>query len=248
VLGDGKIPWRRALLEAVVVVTSILMAFGLNAWWASVEGRQHERRSLSALKGEFSLVRDSLESQRMRREWARHVTEALIAQIQGEPRAPADSLLLWSSGLSLQLDFDPPRAVYDDLVSSGGTQLIRSDSLRMAIAQYASQLELVRHADEQAWTTWEERIQPLLEGRIPRVERLRKGVAGLYGTIPLGPSPHPSQWGKVLADPAFEDVVAERWLRLRIASGRLAAVAPMIDSILRLIDEELDGAELRVRS
>jgi hypothetical protein len=34
-------------------------------------------------------------------------------------------------------------------------------------------------------------------------------------------------------------MVAERWLRVGIASGRLAAIAPRIESILRSIDEEL---------
>jgi hypothetical protein len=239
VLGDPKTAWRGALFEGAVVVTSILMAFGLNAWWASVQARQQERHYLYALQREFSLARDSLESQTLRREWAGYASEALIGQIHGDPKVPADSLLYWSSGLSLQIDFDPARAVYDDLVSSGGTQLIRSDSLRMMLAQYASQLELVRYADQQAWSTWEQRIQPFLEGQVPRVDRLRKGVAGQYSTVPFGPSPHPSQWERVLGDAAFEDMVAERWLRLRIASGRLAQVGPMIDSILRLIDEEL---------
>ena len=239
-LRDGKVLWRRAVLEAVVIVASILMAFGLNAWWAGVQARHQERQYLTALRREFSVARDSLESQTSRREWARYVGEALIRQIQGGAEAPADSLLYWSSGLSLQIDFNPPRAVYDDVISSGGTQFIRSDSLRIALAQYASELELVGHADQQAWSTWEQRIQPFLEGRVPRVDRLRKGIAGQFGTIPFGPSPHASQWRRVFDDPAFEDMVAERWLRLGIASGSLAQVAPMIDSILRLIDEELE--------
>ena len=239
-LGDGKVLWRRAVFEGTVIVASILMAFALDAWWARLQSRHQERQNLVALRREFSVARDSLESQAPRRAWALYVGEALIGQVQGSGAAPADSLLYWSSGLSLQIDFDPPRAVYDDIISSGGTQLIRSDSLRIALAQYASQLELVRSADQQAWTTWEQRIQPFLQGRVPRVDRLRQGVAGQFSTVPFGPSPHPSQWKKILADPAFEDMVAERWLRVRIASGRLAAIAPTIDSILRFIDEELE--------
>ena len=239
-LSEGKVLWRRAVLEAVVIVASILMAFGLDAWWAGVQAKHEEHQYLVALRREFSVARDSLESQASRRAWALYVGEALIGQVQGAAEAPADSLLYWSSGLSLQIDFDPPMAVYDDVISSGGTQLIRSDSLRIALAQYASQLELVRAADQQAWTTWEQRIQPFLQGRVSRVDRLRKGIAGQFSTIPFGPSPHPSQWKKVLADPAFEDMVAERWLRVRIASGRLSAIGPRIDVILRLIDEELE--------
>jgi len=239
-LSEGKVLWRRAVIEAVVIVASILMAFALDAWWAGVQARQQERQYLVALRREFSVARDSLESQASRRAWAVHVAEALIGQVQGSAEAPADSLLYWSSGLSLQIDFDPPRAVYDDVIASGGTKLIRSDSLRIALAQYASQLELVRSADQQAWSTWEQRIQPFLQGRVPRVDRLRKGVAGQFSTVPFGPSPHHSQWKEILADPAFEDMVAERWLRVRIASGRLAAIAPKIDSIFRLIDKELE--------
>jgi hypothetical protein len=36
-----SLPWLRVLIEGVVIVDSILLAFGIDAWW---EGRQGGRR------------------------------------------------------------------------------------------------------------------------------------------------------------------------------------------------------------
>lgn len=234
----SRISWRRGAFEGAVIVTSILLAFGIDAWWDGVQQRQQEARYLAALQREFTQA-SRVAQQQQGRIWPTHAVEALIGQVQGDPRAPVDTLLLWSSGLSQQIEFDPPRAVYDDLISSGGTQLIRSDSLRSMLARYASQLDLVRYADRQAWAIWEQRIQPLLEGRIPRVDRIRKGTAGRAWDVPFGASVHSADWEGLFADPAFEDVLAERWLRLKIASYRLDDAVGMIGSILEEIDDEL---------
>ena len=52
----------------------------------------------------------------------------LINQIQAETRASVESLHYMFSLLSRPTDLRLPRAVFDDLISSGGTQLIRSDA------------------------------------------------------------------------------------------------------------------------
>ena len=36
-----QIPWARILLEGVVIVGSILLAFGIDAWWEDHSERQH---------------------------------------------------------------------------------------------------------------------------------------------------------------------------------------------------------------
>ncbi len=154
---------------------------------------------------------------------------------------------MWASGLSQQIEFDPPRAVLDDLISSGETQLIQPDSLRLALASYAASLAQLRYADARAWATWEQRIQPFLEGKIPRVDRLRRGSYrtdrfGAVRPLPFGPSPHQTDWDAVLLHRSFEDMVAERWMRLESAGGRLRGTQWLIEQIVRLIDERLESA------
>ncbi len=38
-----QVPWLRVLVEGVVIVGSILLAFGIDAWWKGREERRAER-------------------------------------------------------------------------------------------------------------------------------------------------------------------------------------------------------------
>lgn len=178
------------------------------------------------------------------REQSVRYAAALIVQAQSGSLAEPDSLYRWTTGLSQQIQFDPPGAVFDDLVSSAGTRLIRSDSLRVALTRYSSQLATLRCYDAQAWATWEQRIQPFLEGGVPRLERLRRGGFGnapLLG-VPFGPSRQAPQWEEVLTDASFEDMLVERWMRLRLASLGYDDTMNLIEEIIRLIDKEMGSA------
>ena len=45
----AQIPWLRIFVEGVVIVVSILLAFGLQAWWDGVQDRQTEHSILGEL-------------------------------------------------------------------------------------------------------------------------------------------------------------------------------------------------------
>lgn len=45
-----KIPWARVLAEGAVIVVSILMAFGIDAWWTGHQSRLDERGLLEELR------------------------------------------------------------------------------------------------------------------------------------------------------------------------------------------------------
>jgi hypothetical protein len=238
-----SIPWPRILAEGFAIVVSILLAFGIQAWWEGVEQGERERSYLISLRENFEETLARVPDQEQQRSIALHAVEALIDQFQGAERAPGDSLYVWFSLTSLPIAFDPPRAVFEDAVASGGIQLIRSDDLRIALAGYPPALAVVQLQDEAAWAVWERRLQPLLEGRVPRVERLRRGAVGnmgVYGELPFGPSPSPSDFDGVLAEPALEDMLAERWLRLRAASDALAGAVTQMERIVSLIDAEIE--------
>ena len=70
-------PWLRSVVEAVVIVGSILFAFGIQAWWDNEQERQRERDYLGALLDEFEQVRDGLPDGWRSRASAVHAHEAL---------------------------------------------------------------------------------------------------------------------------------------------------------------------------
>ena len=48
-----QIPWLRVFVEGVVIVGSILLAFGIEAWWDDHQDRAEEQRIFVGLKSEF---------------------------------------------------------------------------------------------------------------------------------------------------------------------------------------------------
>ena len=56
-----KISWRRILVEGLVIVVSILLAFGIEAWWQERGDRTAELEALVGLHAEFTAIRERLE-------------------------------------------------------------------------------------------------------------------------------------------------------------------------------------------
>ena len=48
-----QIPWLRVFVEGVVIVGSILLAFGIQAWWDESQEREEEQEALAGLSSDF---------------------------------------------------------------------------------------------------------------------------------------------------------------------------------------------------
>ena len=73
------IPLKRIAVEAVVIVTSILLAFAIDAWWDERQERIEETEVLLGLKSEFSRYRDDLAKSIEYHANVRLLTEELMA-------------------------------------------------------------------------------------------------------------------------------------------------------------------------
>ena len=56
-----QIPWLRVFVEGVVIVGSILLAFGIEAWWDGVQERVEERQALEALARDFESAAEEID-------------------------------------------------------------------------------------------------------------------------------------------------------------------------------------------
>jgi hypothetical protein len=130
--------WLRIVAEGVVIVVSILLAFGIDAGWDARNDRITEKAYLARL----------LEDVRFDRAENRFVlrildtgladSELLIDRIQAGSLGDldADELIRLFMRASDQNRPDYSRATYRELVSSGRIGLIRSDAVRTALANY----------------------------------------------------------------------------------------------------------------
>ena len=57
-----------------------------------------------------------------------------------------------------------------------------------------------------------------------------------------GSVPHQAKWEEVLRDPRFEDMVAERWMRVGIARIQFNEVGQLAGDVVELTERELDAS------
>ncbi len=111
-----QIPWLRIFVEGVVIVLSILLAFGIDAWWDELGDRRSERETLVRLQGEFERNRTLIESGSGQFRDVAAASQSLyeMAEASGGTAVPVrDSLLLVAISTST---FDPVTPVLDGLV------------------------------------------------------------------------------------------------------------------------------------
>lgn len=240
-------PWGRLGAEGAVIVVSILLAFTVQALWERREERRLEVERLEALSVEVAdvVARIPVAVQTIQATIASH--EALIRQFPGNSLAPADSLIYWLGAVGRPNAFNPPQIVLTDLMSSGGIQEVQADPVRRAIAQYESRLAAHEERLDASWEIWTERIQPYLEGRVSRVDRLRLGPYARDGgpdlqpgSVPFAASPFAADYAGLFADPVFESMLAERWMRLRQAASTRNQIETAATDLLELIDQDLN--------
>ena len=80
---SSKIPWPRILAEGVAIVVSILLAFGIEAWWSNREVRQNVQENLEALREELRGNLRELKPEKSYRNAVMASLERLITQNEG---------------------------------------------------------------------------------------------------------------------------------------------------------------------
>ncbi len=139
-MASRSIPWARILIEGVVIVVSILLAFGIDAWW---ETRQDHVRGQAYLALVASDIHSTLENNRR---WSAtaEVEDPAAARFvrayyaQDLPRA--DSLTTWLDAAFARWVVQPRLGTAEALIASGDLALIGDDSLQAAITDYVTSM------------------------------------------------------------------------------------------------------------
>jgi hypothetical protein len=132
----------RILIEVLVVVASILIAFSLDAWWSKRAEERTATAHLRALRSDFeqnvSRLKVLIEREEQIADASRRLLLVAISPTTPSPEDSVRNLLghVFNSGR-----FDPVMGAYEAVVNSGGLAQVRDDSLRLALADFASLVE-----------------------------------------------------------------------------------------------------------
>ena len=133
----AQIPWLRVFVEGVVIVGSILLAFGLQAWWDGRADRQTEltilREMHTALSADFEFLENTLDQFRE----IESRTEVILSHMRsGAPYS--DSLDAYFGAVYGYHSGETNKAGYESLKSQG-LGLISDDGLRSHVARVYEQ-------------------------------------------------------------------------------------------------------------
>jgi hypothetical protein len=237
------IRWRSHLAEAVAVLGGVLAAFSVDAWWGQRADRQREVAYLAALEAEVAATQQVLADH------LKYLTGSMEAardflQLAAEPDSPgasADSITNLLYVLGPFRDFSPERAALDDLTSSGGLAIIRSQTLRRSLAAYERQLARNRTAQEEVQQFWRLELSPFYNEHGNLRGMLQSGQVG--EDITLAELPFQPDRAAFLSRHHANMLMHRIFLTERVRN-RHAELQATIFTLLELLDDQL-GPETR---
>lgn len=147
--------WSGALLDVLLIVGSILIAFMLDAWWDGRTRMHQEREALQALADELGDSRSELDSV-MAYNARRMQTTAYFLDLTeaGIDRLPLDSLGRAVSASFGGMTYDPSLGA-TEAIFSAGLDLVTDVDLRARIAAWPGMLQEIATDQAAMVTRWE---------------------------------------------------------------------------------------------
>jgi hypothetical protein len=223
------VPWLRILAEGVAIVVSILLAFGIQAWWEAGQQRAEAYTLLAALRVE--LVDARAEFVQADETLARGMV--VIGDLLGvlsstQPGSiPADSVDRLSLVFGPSRVFQPPQAALNDLTRAGGITLVESHEVRREIAAYEQALARDQ-ADQSA-------LEELFLTQIAPY-RYEYGVMN-QGAMDLPDRPFRADPNAFLGNRQYANLVLARIQRMYDVQQAHRFVVARIDSLLPLLPD-----------
>jgi hypothetical protein len=158
-----RVSWPRVFVEAVVIVGSILLAFGMQAWW---DARQEEvliRQGLGSILEELDAIEaqlaEALPVDEMFLSRADTLQELLASVAVDQALTVRDTLL---SSLFWDYVMDVPTGMVESFIASGRLDAVESPDLQRVLLEWVALLEDQRDDQARASEFGGRELQPYL--------------------------------------------------------------------------------------
>lgn len=168
---DTQMNWMRLGIEGVVIVASILLAFGLQAWWDDRKDAETERQMLIALESELQGALFMLNGQ-----LALHDLQADSSQSIADNMAAAGEgaiILVNNHDIATLFNhatYDPPFGITSALLSSGQTSILRNSELRAALGRWPAAIADGKEDPMMLMKLGTDRIFPMVQRSVANMQ------------------------------------------------------------------------------
>jgi hypothetical protein len=140
---SDPVRWKRALIEGMVIVGSILLAFGIDAGWDARDEASRRSAVIEGLRSDFATARADLDRVTAFHLEGRQAAEALMRigaggrPLSEDLSSRVDSLF---GGLAGTASFDPPLGTLEALINSGDLDLLDDPGLAVELTRFQGEV------------------------------------------------------------------------------------------------------------
>jgi hypothetical protein len=241
----ARVNWFQAFAEVGLLALGAVIALGGDAWLDAKRDHDEEHAYLESLREDFGATRASALEYIENNLGAQAVAVELLASLEAPDGAvSADSLNALINDAVWIFEVDPARGTYDDMVSSGGLQLIETMELRLALAAADNDFRSFERFSDLQWRHWMDFELPFLRDHADLAaiypDYLGSGANAGLDIQPLSfPDTGFHADSNALRSLEFRNIIAARSIVYQDAIVTATSAVARIDTILELIDQEL---------
>jgi len=237
---SNDIPWGRLIAEGVAIVLSILLAFGIDAWWENRQERAEEQQILLGLKEEFTLISDVLTNHKQTHlERLQALKDLLEAFKNDETEHTPDVLAAAIAELVAPTTSDISNGTLDALLNSGRLEILENRALRKQLVGWES-------AIEEVWDDQQYHAKMVYEINLPYFINEGYGMGdaialwyGDHDSLVRSVGENPVEMNRMLADQRFRSMVEGRYLYKLHLTGEFERALGVASAILAEIDTSI---------
>jgi len=215
---NENIPWKRITVEAAAIVSSILLAFAIDAWWQGKVEDRREHEVLIALSDSFSQSRANIQKakdfhlavQLSNTKLLKAITSEEVTLTNDEIERLVADLGWWDSRSHFST------GALNSLVFGGELSIIQDDVLRQLLADWPSQIAHVDSVRGQDYDFFLNVLMPFLRKNsyLPRMATLGTPMPGqsevVSALIDLQIDESRS-YAEMIAMEEFHNILVQKW-------------------------------------
>jgi len=206
--------WQAWLTEAGVIMLSILAAFAVDAWWDGKKDHSRAQGEVASLRSEFEAIDHELARAAKELQTALEATQELarLAGPRPGPLTDAQFGLLFTRSLTINA-VQLPTGALANLLASGDLPLLHDVELQSRLASWPSISDLMSVKFAHLVSGRDVSILPAVNQLLALSQVLAAGFPGLW----VDDHHFPFDGAPLLGSREFENLMAERWIGIKIA-------------------------------
>jgi hypothetical protein len=234
--------WFRALTEGAIIVGSILLAFGLDAWWDDRAHRAELRNQLEVVAREMVSTREALNrvlnAHDMNARLAAHLSSTLGGVSDGSEVLVSDTLV----GLLLpQVTADVTTGSLGAFIEAGGLELIDDADIRRDLLDWPTRIDDLRDDEIYLRNFAATDLASYLRANAAVANAELRSIPFLMGRVGAGPPVDPASLGTLTLrrEQQLMNLLAARESQERAVH---ASLVELMDQATQII-AELEGLQ-----